>query len=209
MRRTDDVSLWPWPLSYWALPFGRYGTFCVSALIGLWPWPLTFWLWNWCSMSHVSSGNRLLILLILRLFVFALRAIGPTRLRQITWPCNLDLWPSRRWRLWLMQVFVLHSCTKSEVRRPWHSEDMAHDVLALMSLATLTFDRLTLKLVRKSHLRWGTFLPNLGTLGFWFTNYSLCTRWAVWETDGRRKATFLYGQWHNNSETELRIHEPL
>ena len=32
---------------------------------------------------------------------------------------------------------------------------------------TLTFDRLTLKLVRKSHLRWGTFLPNLGTLGLW------------------------------------------
>jgi len=29
---------------------------------------------------------------------------------------------------------------------------------------TLTFDRLTLKLVCKSHLRWGTFLPNVGTL---------------------------------------------
>jgi len=27
---------------------------------------------------------------------------------------------------------------------------------------TLTFDRLTLKLVCESHLRWGTFLPNLG-----------------------------------------------
>jgi len=32
---------------------------------------------------------------------------------------------------------------------------------------TLTFDRLTLKLVCESHLRWGTFLPNLGTLGLW------------------------------------------
>jgi len=30
---------------------------------------------------------------------------------------------------------------------------------------TLTFDRLTLKLVCKSHLRWETFLPNLGMLG--------------------------------------------
>jgi len=30
---------------------------------------------------------------------------------------------------------------------------------------TLTFDRLTLKLVFQSHLRWGTFLPNLDTLG--------------------------------------------
>jgi len=33
--------------------------------------------------------------------------------------------------------------------------------------AGLTFDHLTLKLVSKSHLRWGTFVPNLGTLGLW------------------------------------------
>ena len=31
---------------------------------------------------------------------------------------------------------------------------------------TLTYDRLTLKLIWESHLRWGTFLPNLGTLCF-------------------------------------------
>ena len=30
-----------------------------------------------------------------------------------------------------------------------------------------TFDRLTLKLVCESHIRWGTFLANLGTLGLW------------------------------------------
>jgi len=54
----------------------------------------------------------------------------------------------------------LPSDTKFEVRRPCHSEDMAHDVSALMGLVTLTFDRLTLKLVCESHLRWGTFLPN-------------------------------------------------
>jgi len=34
-----------------------------------------------------------------------------------------------------------------------------------MRLVTLTFDLLTLKLVCESHQRWGTFLPNLGTLG--------------------------------------------
>ena len=33
-----------------------------------------------------------------------------------------------------------------------------------MGLVTLTFDRLTLKLVCKSHLRRGTFSSNLGTL---------------------------------------------
>jgi len=34
-----------------------------------------------------------------------------------------------------------------------------------MGLVTLIFDPLTLKLVRKSHLRWGTFFPNLSRLG--------------------------------------------
>ena len=43
------------------------------------------------------------------------------------------------WRLWLMRVIVLHSCTKFEVRRSCHSENIAHDVLALMGLVTLTF----------------------------------------------------------------------
>ena len=36
-----------------------------------------------------------------------------------------------------------------------------------MALVTLAFDLLTLKLVRQSHLRWETFLLNLGTLGVW------------------------------------------
>jgi len=42
-----------------------------------------------------------------------------------------------------MWVVVLHPCTKFEVRRPCHSEDMAHRprfVSALMGLMTLTFD---------------------------------------------------------------------
>jgi len=42
---------------------------------------------------------------------------------------------------------------------------------------TLTFDSLTLKLVCESHLRWGTFILNLGTLGLWvlelFTMYTM------------------------------------
>jgi len=37
---------------------------------------------------------------------------------------------------------------------------------------TLLFDRLTLKLVCHSHLKWGTFLPNLGTLGLWVLELS-------------------------------------
>jgi len=66
-----------------------------------------------------------------------------------------------------------------------------HDIVTcqrLVGLVTLIFDIFyleTLKLVRESHLRWGTFLSNLGTLGlgFGFWNYSLCTR----QTDGQKQ----------------------
>jgi len=45
---------------------------------------------------------------------------------------------------------------------------------------TLTFDRLTLKLVCESHLKWGTFFPNLGTLGLWVLEL-----FAMYATDGQ------------------------
>jgi len=53
-------------------------------------------------------------------------------------------------------------------------------VSALMGLITLIFDLLTLKLVRESHLRWGTFIPNLGTLGLWVLEL-----FAMYATDGQ------------------------
>jgi len=46
------------------------------------------------------------------------------------------------------------------------------------------FDRLTLKLVCESHLRWVTFLPNVGTLGLWILEL-----FAMYATDGQT-----YGQ---------------
>jgi len=49
-----------------------------------------------------------------------------------------------------------------------------------MGLVTLTFDLLTLKLVCESHQRWGTFLPNLGTLGLWAVEL-----FAMFATDGQ------------------------
>ena len=64
---------------------------------------------------------------------------------------------------------------------------MAHDVSSLMGLVTLTFDRLTLKLVRESHLRWGTIIPNLGTLGLWFLEL-----FAMYATDGRSDKSNAY-----------------
>ena len=139
MRRTDDVSLWPWSLTLEVMvlasdagqwcdfhlhtnfevltPYLRYGTFCVSALVGLWPWPFISWPWNWYA-----------IFVIQRQIVLDLWAIGPTRLRLFTWPC-------RSRRLWLMRVIVLHLYTKFEVRRYG-----ARYVSALMGLVTLTFD---------------------------------------------------------------------
>ena len=53
-------------------------------------------------------------------------------------------------------------------------------VSALMGLVTSTFDLLTLKLVCESHLRWGTFSPNLGTLGLWVLEL-----FALYATDGQ------------------------
>ena len=155
MRSTDDVSLWPWHL-----------TLEVTAIVGH-------------TRLDTLWEYQVQILVIVRLFVFHLWAIRPARLRLITWPCDLDLWPLRSWRLRLMRVIVLHPYTTFEVRRPCHSDDMAHNV-SLMGLVTLTFDCLTLKLVCESHLRCGTFLPNLGKLGLWVLElFAMCT------TDGR------------------------
>ena len=56
-----------------------------------------------------------------------------------------------------------------------------------MDLVTLTFDCLTLKLVCQSHLRWRTFLPNLGTLGLWVLE--LFDMYATGgQTDGQKNA---------------------
>ena len=66
---------------------------------------------------------------------------------------------------------------------------------------TLTFDRLTLKLVCESHLRRGTFLPNLGTLSLWvlelFAMYGRTDR----QTDGQKQQLLPlpYGRGHNNN----------
>jgi len=57
---------------------------------------------------------------------------------------------------------------------------------------SLTFDRLTFKLVCESHLRWGTFLPSLGMLGLLvlelFAMYAT-DRQTDRRTDGRTDKT--------------------
>ena len=56
---------------------------------------------------------------------------------------------------------------------------------------TLTFDRLTLKLVCESHLRWG---PLFQISAFRFSNYSLCMRRTDRQTD--RQIFFLIQFWY-------------
>ena len=72
---------------------------------------------------------------------------------------------------------------------------------------TLTFDRLTLKLVCKSHLMWGTFLPNLDVLGLsvleLFAMYATERQQTDRQTDGRTDKRNAYcplpfGRGHNN-----------
>jgi len=56
-----------------------------------------------------------------------------------------------------------------------------------MDLVILIFDLLTLTLVCESHLRWGTFLPNLGTLGF-----GVLELFAVYATDAQTDTSNAY-----------------
>jgi len=55
-----------------------------------------------------------------------------------------------------------------------------------MSLVTLTFDLLTLKLVCESRQKWGTFVPNFSMLGLQilqlFTTY-VTDEWTDGQTD--------------------------
>jgi len=53
-----------------------------------------------------------------------------------------------------------------------------------MDLVTLSIERFALKLACESHLKWETFLPNLGML-------LVLELFAMYATDGRTKATFI------------------
>ena len=66
-----------------------------------------------------------------------------------------------------------------------------------MGLVTLIFNLLTLKLVCESHQRWGTFIPNLGTLGL-----RVLELFDMYATDGRTDKSnaycpLSYGRGHN------------
>jgi len=115
------------------------------------------------------------------------------------WPLTLE-----SWRPWLIRVVVLHLYTKFEVCRPCHSEDMGQRTMCVSinepgDLDLWQFDLLTLKLVCKSHQRWGTILPNMGKLGLWVLELVTMST-----TDGRADKSnaycpLPYGRWHKNT----------
>jgi len=74
----------------------------------------------------------------------------------------------------------------------WYAVSLhaAQCVSALMGLVTLTFDRLTLKLICKSHLGWGTFIPNMDTLGVWVLDMYHATD-TDRQMDGETKAMLI------------------
>ena len=93
-----------------------------------------------------------------------------------------------------MRVYVLHPHTNFEVLGPYRSK-MWHILCVCVSRpVTLTFDLLTVKLVCESHLRWGTFLLNLGTQGLWVLEL-----FAMYATDGRTdRRTYRRTDWRTD-----------
>ena len=64
-------------------------------------------------------------------------------------------------------IYLSHVRNRTKLQERIHDKQGSADTVCPRPPLTLIFDRLTLKLVRESHLTQGTFLPNLGTLGHW------------------------------------------
>jgi len=79
---------------------------------------------------------------------------------------------------------------KNRVKQPVWPPGSADTVCLLRPPLILIFNRLTSKLGCESHLRWGTFIPNLGTLGLCVLE--LFAMYATdGKTDGQTKATLI------------------
>jgi len=90
-------------------------------------WPLTLKL-DWYTLLHVGRTTFLPFFVFARLFVLDLWANTCQTHHVTTWPCDVDLWPWRSYRLSVIRVFVLH-CVPSlnfvclRVRKIWHTFD--------------------------------------------------------------------------------------
>jgi len=68
----------------------------------------------------------------------------PRRLRLITWLCDLDLWPWRSWRLWLMRVVIIRVPSLKfvglAVRKLWRTMSMCVSINGSGDLELWSFD---------------------------------------------------------------------
>jgi len=166
------------------IPFGRYGTFYVFALLGLWPWPLTFWLQ---TGAQYSTCHGVPSCQFWWYYDYSFSIYGPLGQHGSDWSRDLvtlifDLGFHGACG-WCGSLLSIHTPSLKFVGMPMllaFGRYAARCVSALMGLVTLIFDPLILKLVCESHLRWGTFLPNLGTLGLWILEL-----FAMYATDGQ------------------------
>jgi len=170
------------------LPFGRYGTFCATTLVGLWPWPLT-----------------------LKLVQIAARVMGfppvnfgdttPIRLCHGVPSCQFWWYYTYSFSIYasLGQRGSDASCDLVTFDLGGHGACGWRGLSSSICISSLKFvglanqkicvsinrpgdpDLLTFKLVCKSHLRWGTFLQNLGKLGL-----LVLQLFAMYVTEDRR-----------------------
>jgi len=152
--------------------------------VSLWPWPLTFEVIAIVGYTRLSTLSKYQVqrLVILRLFVFDLWAMGK---HGSDWSRDLvtstfDLgghdacgWCGSSSSIRIPSLKFVSYAMPFGIYDTWR-------VSALMGLVTLTFDRLTLKLVCELHLSRVTVLPNLGTLDLWVLKL-----FATYATDGQ------------------------
>ena len=112
--------------------------------------------------------------------------------------------------LWLVTSTSCRLCFTTVLCSNWKACSCVKQAVCLPDLAdmvcprlppTLTFDHLTLKLVCESHLRWGTFLQNLGMLGLCilelFAMYTTDRQTDGWMDKSSAYCPFPYGRGHN------------
>ena len=103
-QRWDVQAMWAYELDLW--PWGSPRLSVIHVLVLCQSTKCQFW---WYSD-----------------YLFSICGPLGQRLRLITWPCDLDLWSWRSWRLWLMRVVILHPCTKLKfvglaILKIWHT----------------------------------------------------------------------------------------
>jgi len=164
-----DLDLWPWRL--WHLWLMRVYVLHPHTNFQV------FRPYRSEDVAHFVSAlvglwPRRCDLLTLKLVRNVARVMGGTPLRD---------------KVWWYYNYTFSDHRPPSVHQAWSSYDRIRKIWRTMCVSINGLgdpDLLTLKLVRESHLRWVTFVPNLDTL-------DLCTRRTDIQTDRPAKATLI------------------